>query len=55
MGRSQSSNCACPARRALRSALDISKAKAVLKWTPEWKFEDGLGLLVEWFEKEGAR
>ena len=38
-----------------RSALDISKAKAVLKWTPEWKFEDGLALLVEWFEKEGSR
>ena len=25
-----------------RSALDISKAKAVLGWAPEWKFEDGL-------------
>lgn len=38
----------------LRSALDVSKAKAVLKWTPEWKFEDGLRSLVEWFEKEGT-
>jgi UDP-glucose 4-epimerase len=38
-----------------RSALDISKAKAVLKWAPEWKFDDGLRLLVEWFEKEGSQ
>ena len=38
-----------------RSALDISKAKAVLEWAPEWKFDDGLRLLVEWFEKEGSR
>jgi len=38
-----------------RSALDISKARAVLKWAPEWKFDDGLQLLVEWFEKEGSR
>ena len=30
----------------------MSKARAVLKWTPEWKFEDGLRPLVEWFEKE---
>jgi UDP-glucose 4-epimerase len=35
-----------------RSALDVSKAKAVLKWSPEWKFEDGLRPLVEWFQKE---
>jgi UDP-glucose 4-epimerase len=35
-----------------RSALDVGKAKAVLGWTPEWKFEDGLGLLVDWFQKE---
>jgi len=33
-----------------RSALDVSKAKAVLKWSPEWKFEDGLRPLVEWFQ-----
>ena len=38
----------------LRSALDVSKAKSVLKWVPEWKFEDGLRPLVEWFEKEGT-
>jgi UDP-glucose 4-epimerase len=35
-----------------RSALDIGKAKAMLKWSPEWKFEDGLKPLVEWFQKE---
>jgi UDP-glucose 4-epimerase len=35
-----------------RSALDISKAKSVLQWSPEWKFEDGLQPLVEWFQKE---
>src|SRR5829696_7067049 len=37
-----------------RSALDISKAKAVLKWSPEWTFEDGLRPLVDWFQKEAA-
>lgn len=35
-----------------RSALDISKAKSVLGWAPEWEFEAGLGELVEWFRKE---
>ncbi len=35
-----------------RSALDIGKAKRVLGWTPEWKFEDGLKPLVDWFQKE---
>jgi UDP-glucose 4-epimerase len=35
-----------------RSALDVSKAKAVLGWTPEHKFEDGLRELVDWFKKE---
>lgn len=38
----------------LRSALDVSKARAVLRWAPECKFEDGLRPLVEWFEKEGT-
>jgi UDP-glucose 4-epimerase len=38
----------------LRSALDVSKAKAVLNWVPEWKFEDGLRPLVDWFAKEGT-
>ena len=34
---------------------DIRKAGSLLKWAPEWKFDDGLQLLVEWFEKEGSR
>jgi UDP-glucose 4-epimerase len=38
----------------LRSALDVSKAKSLLKWVPEWQFEEGLRPLVEWFEKEGT-
>jgi UDP-glucose 4-epimerase len=35
-----------------RSALEVSKAKAVLGWTPEWRFDDGLRQLVDWFEQE---
>jgi UDP-glucose 4-epimerase len=35
-----------------RSALDVSKARASLGWTPEYRFEDGLGELVDWFKKE---
>ena len=35
-----------------RSALDVSKAKSVLGWAPQWKFEDGLRELVDWFEQE---
>lgn len=35
-----------------RSSLDVSKARKVLGWSPEYKFEDGLGELVEWFKKE---
>lgn len=38
----------------LRSALDVSKAKSVLRWTPQFKFEDGLQELVAWFKKEAA-
>jgi UDP-glucose 4-epimerase len=43
-----------PARpgELFRSALDVSKAKRVLKWTPQHVFEDGLRELVEWFKKE---
>jgi nucleoside-diphosphate-sugar epimerase len=43
-----------PARAGelFRSALDVSKAKAVLGWTPQYKFEDGLRELVDWFKKE---
>ncbi len=35
-----------------RSALDVSKAKKVLGWSPEYKFDDGLRELVDWFKKE---
>jgi dTDP-D-glucose 4,6-dehydratase len=27
----------------------------VLKWAPEWKFDDGLQELVQWFEEEGSQ
>ena len=45
-----------PARpgELLRSALNVSKAKSVLGWTPQYQFEDGLQELVEWFKKEAA-
>lgn len=36
----------------LRSALDIGKARTLLGWAPEWKFDDGLHQLVDWFRKE---
>jgi UDP-glucose 4-epimerase len=36
----------------LRSALDTSKARAVLGWSPEYRFDDGLSELVDWFRKE---
>jgi UDP-glucose 4-epimerase len=35
-----------------RSALDVSKAKAVLGWSPQYAFDDGLRELVDWFKKE---
>jgi UDP-glucose 4-epimerase len=35
-----------------RSALDVSKAKKVMGWTPQYVFEDGLRELVDWFKKE---
>jgi UDP-glucose 4-epimerase len=35
-----------------RSALNVNKAKALLGWTPQHRFEDGLAELVEWFKKE---
>jgi UDP-glucose 4-epimerase len=35
-----------------RSALDVSKAKKVLGWAPQYVFEDGLRELVDWFKKE---
>jgi UDP-glucose 4-epimerase len=36
----------------IRSALDVSKAKRVLGWSPQYQFEDGLRELVDWFKKE---
>jgi len=36
----------------LRSALDVSKARRVLGWAPEYVFEDGLRELVGWFKAE---
>ncbi|MEP6688044.1 MAG: NAD-dependent epimerase/dehydratase family protein [Gemmatimonadales bacterium] len=43
-----------PARAGelFRSALDIGKAKQVLGWAPEWGFDNGLPLLVDWFKAE---
>ena len=35
-----------------RSSLDIGKAKAVLGWVPQIRFEDGLRELIDWFRKE---
>jgi UDP-glucose 4-epimerase len=35
-----------------RSALDVRKAKTLLRWTPEYAFEDGLRELVDWFKTE---
>ncbi len=35
-----------------RSALDVSKAKKVLGWKPDYVFEDGLRELVDWFKTE---
>jgi len=35
-----------------RSSLAIGKAKSVLGWAPEVRFEDGLRQLVDWFKKE---
>jgi UDP-glucose 4-epimerase len=36
-----------------RSSLDITKARKVLGWKPEVRFDDGLPELVDWFRKEG--
>jgi UDP-glucose 4-epimerase len=35
-----------------RSSLAIGKAKSVLGWAPEVRFEDGLRQLIDWFKKE---
>lgn len=44
-----------PARAGelFRSSLDVSKARNVLGWKPEVRFDDGLPELVDWFRKEG--
>jgi len=44
-----------PARAGelFRSSLDVSKARAVLGWKPEVRFDHGLSELVDWFRKEG--
>jgi UDP-glucose 4-epimerase len=53
MGRKPTLEFAPPrAGELLRSALNVSKAKAVLGWTPQHVFEDGLHELVNWFKKE---
>ncbi|HEX5633535.1 MAG TPA: NAD-dependent epimerase/dehydratase family protein, partial [Gemmatimonadales bacterium] len=38
----------------LRSSLDIRKAGAVLGWSPQVSFDDGLPRLIEWFTAEAA-
>jgi len=44
-----------PARAGelFRSSLDVGKARRVLGWKPEVRFDDGLPELVDWFRKEG--
>ena len=44
-----------PARAGelFRSSLDVSKARRMLGWKPEVRFDDGLPELVDWFRKEG--
>lgn len=37
-----------------RSALDVSKAKRVLGWAPQYVFDDGLRELVDWFKQEAS-
>jgi UDP-glucose 4-epimerase len=45
-----------PARpgELLRSVLDVSKARRVLGWEPQHRFEAGLGELVQWFQEEAS-
>jgi UDP-glucose 4-epimerase len=53
MGQNPKLEFASPrAGELLRSALDVSKAKKVLGWTPDYVFEDGLRELVDWFKTE---
>jgi dTDP-glucose 4,6-dehydratase len=34
-----------------RYAMDSSKAKKELSWTPRWTLDEGLAHMVEWFKK----
>jgi UDP-glucose 4-epimerase len=43
---------AARAGELFRSALDVSKAKRMLGWAPEYVFDDGLRELVDWFKAE---
>jgi UDP-glucose 4-epimerase len=55
MGRRTGIEFAPPrAGELLRSVLDINKARQLLGWAPEWRFEDGLAQLVEWFREEAS-
>jgi UDP-glucose 4-epimerase len=38
----------------LRSVLDVSKARRLLGWEPQHRFEDGLGELIQWFREEAS-
>jgi len=37
-----------------RYAMDVSKAKATLGWTPSFTFEDGIRQTVDWYVRNGA-
>jgi len=54
MGRKPRIEFAPPrAGELFRSSLDVSKARNVLGWKPEVRFDGGLPELVDWFRKEG--
>jgi UDP-glucose 4-epimerase len=38
----------------LRSVLDVSKARRLLGWEPQHRFDDGLGELVQWSRQEAS-
>ena len=37
-----------------RYALDCSKLKNTLSWEPRWRFEDGLGDTIRWYQQNSA-
>lgn len=39
----------------MRLHADISKAKKLLGFKPEWALKDGIGQYVEWFQREGRK